>query len=129
MSRILITGGSGDLGRPLSALAARNHEVASTFFSNPKIGGGRGHQVDLVDRDATLRMVRDFRPDAIIHTAMSDRSTADDLIKAANNLIEAAESVDARLVVMSTDMVFDGKKPPYAESDPPTPVSEYGRAK
>lgn len=129
MSRILITGGSGDLGRPVSALASRTNEVLSTYFSNPTMRGDASQMLDLVNRTSTLNLIKHFEPDTIIHTAMSDRSTPEHLITAAHNLIEAAQEVKARLVVMSTDMVFDGTKPPYSESDPPAPVSAYGSAK
>ena len=42
----------------------------------------------------------------------------------------AAAAVGARLVHLSSDVIFDGTKPsPYDESDAPSPITEYGRAK
>jgi dTDP-4-dehydrorhamnose reductase len=48
---------------------------------------------------------------------------------AAQNILEAATSVGARLLAMSTDMVFDGTQAPYDEYAPPSPLSPYGLVK
>ena len=45
------------------------------------------------------------------------------------HIAEAANEVGARLIVLSSDMVFDGSSAPYAEKSHPTPASEYGQAK
>lgn len=129
MSRLLITGGSGDLGRPLSALAAQYGETHSTYLTHPDTGGGDPIRLDLRDRDAVLATVDRLHPEAIIHTAVSDRSPAVDVVCAARNIAEAACRAGARLVALSTDMVFDGMAPPYSEQSPPSPLSDYGRAK
>jgi dTDP-4-dehydrorhamnose reductase len=129
--RLLITGGSGDLGRPLSALAAQGWDTTVTYYRNPQIGGGAPVQLDLRDRDATLALVRETAPAVIIHTATSDRS--EDMAAAnraaAQNILDAARAVGARLLAMSTDMVFDGTMSPYDEYAPPAPKSPYGRVK
>lgn len=128
---LFITGASGDVGRVLSALAARRMPVVGTFHRNPTIGGGRPIRLDLRDAAATLDVMREVRPRAIVHCATSDRS--DDMIRtireAARNIVDAARAVGARLVALSTDMVFDGTAAPYGEEAPPAPVSEYGQVK
>ncbi len=131
MKRLLITGASGDLGRPLSALAAQRWETTGTYFSRAYIGGGNAVRLDLRDRSAVLALVRELRPAVIIHAAASDRS--EDMVTtnlaAARHLAEAAQTVGCRLIALSTDMVFDGRNPPYREEDPPTPLSPYGEVK
>jgi dTDP-4-dehydrorhamnose reductase len=132
LGRILITGASGDLGRPLSALAASRYEAAATYLSRPeRVGGGRRVRLDMRDKDAVMRLVADLRPGVIIHAATSDRSadmyTA--IVLSARHIAEAAHRVNARLIALSTDMVFDGRSPPYAEDSEPAPLSDYGRAK
>ncbi len=131
MKRLLITGASGDLGRPLSALAAQRWETTGTYFSRAHIGGGNAIRLDLRDRSAVLALVRKLRPAVIIHAAASDRS--EDMVTtnlaAARHLAEAAQTVGCRLIALSTDMVFDGRNPPYREEDPPTPLSPYGEVK
>ncbi|HOA25415.1 MAG TPA: sugar nucleotide-binding protein [Aggregatilineales bacterium] len=129
--RLLITGASGDLGRPLSALAESAWQTTSTYHTRSDVGGGTPVRINLRDRAATLALVQETRPDVIIHAAASDRSPdmAATNREAAQNITAAAQAVGARLIALSTDMVFDGTCPPYAEDDPPAPLSEYGRVK
>lgn len=131
MKRLLITGGSGDLGFPLSRLAVFEWETLNTYFSNDQVGGGEAVQIDLRDQEATIRLVKAFRPEVIIHTATSDRS--DDMVRAnrlaAQHIAEAAQAIHSRLIALSTDMVFDGTQPPYPETASPEPLSPYGKVK
>ena len=131
MTKLLITGASGELGRILSILAIRQHHVIGTYLSNSTIGAGLPLQLDLRDRDATLQTVESHKPDVIIHTACSDRSNDMErtIVLAGAHIAEAASCNNARLIVLSTDMVFDGENPPYREDSPPAPLSPYGRAK
>lgn len=131
MARLLITGASGDLGRPLSALAARGWDTVGTYYRNPLVGGGQAAWLDLREREGVLRLVRAVRPDAIIHAATSDSSKdmANTNRLAACHIAEAASSVGCRLIALSTDMVFDGTRAPYAEDAPPTPVGPYAQVK
>ena len=126
--RILITGGSSYLGRHLAPLAtAQGHEICHTYFSQDLLGDGR--QLDLRDETAVQTLLRDFQPDAIIHTAGSNRSpdmTAV-IIQAAQNLVK--HGAGARLVHLSSDVVFNGRNGPYRETDPVSPLHAYGRAK
>jgi dTDP-4-dehydrorhamnose reductase len=131
MKRLLITGASGDLGRPLSALATRSWETVGTFFRHANIGGGTAVQLDLRNRQAVLDLVEQVKPTAIIHAGTSDRS--EDMAAAnraaAHNISEAAQRAKCRLIALSTDLIFDGKHPPYDEQAPPTPISPYGQVK
>ncbi len=131
MRRLLVTGASGELGRWVSRLGAARWQTTGTFFSRADTGGGEALQLDLRDRDATTALITRVRPDVIIHAAASDRSTemvATNAL-AAQNVAHAARETDARLIALSTDMIYDGRNPPYREDDPPTPLSDYGRVK
>lgn len=131
MGRLLITGASGNLGRPLSALAASSWETTGTYLHNPEIGGGKPAQLDLRNREAALELVLATQPDVIIHAATSDRST--DMARtnqaAAQHITEAARMVGCRLIALSSDMIYDGSRSPYDEIDPPTPLTPYGHVK
>lgn len=128
---ILITGASGDLGRALSALATASWNTVSTYYRNPQIGGGQPVQLNLRDKSAALALAEQMQPDVIIHAAASDSS--EDMAatnrEAAQTIVAAARAINARLIPISTDMIFDGTQAPYAEDDPPAPRSDYGRVK
>ena len=131
--RILITGGSGYLGRHLAPLAAEAAgELIHTYFSRrpPPVIGAR--YLDVRDLAAVFELVDGFEPDVIIHAAGSSgrpHSMVDVIRRGAQNITAAAARHDARLIHLSTDVVFDGRHAPYAEDDPPSPLHDYGRAK
>ena len=114
--RLHITGATGYLGSEL----ARRRPEAST------------ERVEIRDEQAVRTLLERVRPDVVVHTAY--RQEGPDAwaitVDGAENVARAAAGIDARLVQLSTDVVFDGRKGgPYVEGDPPSPVTEYGRAK
>jgi dTDP-4-dehydrorhamnose reductase len=74
-------------------------------------------------------------PDTIVHTAIwnafaeltRDRRRAwDSYVGATRNLVDAANAAGARVVLVSTDWVFDGTQGPADEDEPPNPINPYG---
>jgi dTDP-4-dehydrorhamnose reductase len=134
LSKLLITGGSGDLGRVLSKkAAAAGFDVTVTYFSRPeRIIQGKPIRLDLGDHVATQALLDSLRPDAIIHTALTQGlpDPRKQIIEAARDLKAFADRHSStRLIMLSSDMVFDGTKPPYPENDPASPLSSYGAGK
>ncbi len=131
MKRLLITGGSSYLGQHLVPRAIKHYRCLYTTFSHDPLGLPKGVTLDIRNRDLVADLVHDWRPDAIIHTAGSNRS--EDMVevisRGAENITKAASEVGARLIHISTDVIFDGNKAPYRESDPPQPLHQYGKAK
>jgi len=95
--------------------------------------------LDIADAPAVRDVVRRATPDVIVncaaYTKVDDAEANDHLATAINGsavefLADAANDVDALLVQLSTDFVFDGaKRTPYEVNDPPAPLSAYGRSK
>ena len=129
--KLLIAGGSGFLGQHLVPLVLERHPTVYTYFANDTLGLSQGRQLDLRDAKAVLRLVEVVQPDVIVHLGGSNRSADmyNVIVQGAQNITAAAKAVDARLIHLSTDVLFDGTDAPYAESAEPTPIHAYGRAK
>jgi dTDP-4-dehydrorhamnose reductase len=90
-----------------------------------------GQKLDVRQAEAVRRLVTEWQPEAIIHTVGSNRSAdmARVIQQGTQNVVAAAQAVGARLIHISTDALLDGRQAPYRESDPPSPIHSYGRAK
>lgn len=135
MSRILITGGTGYLGGALVRQArAAGHSVAATYLSQapPAAQGGLWAPLDIRDSLAVDELLARLRPEVVIHTAFVQSGPALMAVTAegAGNVARAAAGARARLIHLSSDVIFDGEREgAYGEADPPAPISDYGRAK
>jgi dTDP-4-dehydrorhamnose reductase len=135
--RVLVTGGSSYLGQHLLRLAVANQaadEIAYTFFNHDplaQLSGAVRLALDVRDEGAVARCFEHFHPEAVIHTAGSNRSPDMErtIVAGSRHVALAAAAVGARLIHLSTDSIFDGLNPPYDETAVPTPVNAYGRAK
>lgn len=131
ITRLLVTGGSGYLGRHILRLVPRAWDVHWTYYRNPLQAPGTGHQLDVRDAMAVERLFDGLRPDAMIHTAYSREPALLDavVVDGTRHLVAAAAEAGTRLVHLSSDVIFDGEQGPYTEADPPAPITAYGRAK
>ncbi len=126
--RYLVVGATGQLGQAL--MARLGDEVVWA--------GGRA-ELDVRDPQAVTRVVRGARPQVVVNaTAYSDVDGAEVnagecfRVNAAgpHHLAWAARDVGALMIQVSSDYVFDGRKPePYFESDCPHPLCVYGVSK
>jgi len=132
VKRLLITGGSGYLGWRLTqmATASGEWETFPTFLAN-RIDHPNGLRLDLRDRAATETVTASLRPEVIIHQAVSPRNSEHiaAMIPAARHIMQAAAEIGARLIHVSTDMIWDGTRPPYGDDSPPSPLTPYAEAK
>lgn len=139
--KVVVTGASGLLGRE-AALAAlrRGHQVMAVGGATmPRIPGAeRALNVDLRDAAPITGFMLEEFPDAVINCAAlptvdgcdRDPASAQSLnAELPARLAELCFHVGAKLVHVSTDMVFDGEAAPYGHTASPAPLSLYGRTK
>ena len=130
MTRWLVTGAAGMLGRDLTALLdAAGEEFAALTRA----------ELDITDAAAARAVVAAARPDVVVNcsawTAVDAAEEHEDEALAINgrgaaNLAAACAAAGAVLVHPSTDYVFDGNgRTPYAEDAPTAPAGAYGRTK
>ncbi|ACL73423.1 dTDP-4-dehydrorhamnose reductase [Thioalkalivibrio sulfidiphilus HL-EbGr7] len=128
-TRVLLSGAAGQVGVALRDLMPEGVELLALERST----------LDISDADRVTETVAHFRPHWVInaaaYTAVDKAEHEPDLAFAINrdgaaNLARAAQSVRARMVHISTDYVFDGRKScPYTPDDLPNPINVYGESK
>jgi dTDP-4-dehydrorhamnose reductase len=142
-NRILITGANGLLGQALVRHLGQDQEydvLATARDDAPRFDGGSGGYtpLDVTQPDAVENVFADFAPNVVINcAAMSDVAECDENrneawavnARAVKRLAKHCRETRARLVQVSSDFVFNGKRGPYDEDARPDPVNYYGRTK
>lgn len=145
--KVLIIGATGMLGsamiRVLSEKASwqvfgtARSESAKRLF-RPEIAERLIFDVDVGQNDSLIKVFTQIRPDVVINCVGLIKQLADseDALQAItinsllpHRLVRLSESVGARLVHISTDCVYSGRKGGYRESDTPDAEDIYGRSK
>lgn len=140
MTDLLVTGAGGHLGSVVMATAvAQGRDCLGTVSpSGPVPFVGQTTTLDLRRPDRVEEVILGVRPKVIVHLAgvttlgaarAQPIVTHEVNVEATALLVELAADIDARLLLASTDMVFDGHEAPYAEDATPNPLSSYGRSK
>lgn len=138
---ILVTGVNGQLGFDVCReLVRREYTVIGTDLVLPDLCGCELYVLDITDPGAVTALMERVQPDAVVHcaawTAVDAAEEKEDAAYAVNaagteNIARAAQAVQAKLVYISTDYVFDGSG--TAPWDPDCrdyhPLNVYGRTK
>ncbi|HLP75732.1 MAG TPA: SDR family oxidoreductase [Candidatus Paceibacterota bacterium] len=126
---VWITGAAGLIGNYLVQTAPR---FAVRWNIHPLTRA----KLDLMDTSAVRQLFANERPQLIIHCAALSQSPAcqknPDLARKLNVNVTAALAelaAEVRFIFFSTDLVFDGRKGNYVETDPVNPLSVYAETK
>ena len=149
--KVFVTGVNGQLGHDMiNELTARGIEAIGSDITDSYAGMDDGsaaakahyEKLDITDADAVSALMMSLHPDAIVHCAAwtaVDMAEEDDLsakVQAVNeggtrNIALSAGSIDAKVIYLSTDYVFDGKGDTPWEPDCAdyAPLNFYGKTK
>lgn len=128
--KVLVTGANGQLGYDV---------VEELNFRNIKHYGATRKDFDLCDFNMTEKFIIAYHPDVVIHcaayTAVDKAEDEKKLCRAVNaggteNIAKICKKIDAKMLYISTDYVFDGTKKGFYEIDDiPNPINFYGQTK
>jgi dTDP-4-dehydrorhamnose reductase len=139
--RLLLTGASGHLGAYLLRHLVATPGIEVSAWSGSSRGDSFGvplQPVELGDYDSLARAFAVARPDVVLHAGAMARIAEchrdPERARRINRdgsavLAELTAQTGARLVLVSTDLVFDGERGNYREDDPVRPLSIYGQTK
>ena len=142
--RVLITGASGLLGRSIFKTFSGSDQWEVLGLAHSRASGAL-RKVNLLDFDEAKRVVEEFRPDVLIHSAAERRpdvaendqetstkmnvGVSEILASAVNELNKDLPKAEHYMLYISSCYVFDGKSPPYKPTDKPNPLNKYGKTK
>ena len=141
--KILITGTNGLLGQKLlHKLRADNYfELIATSKGENRVSNKKGYtyiSLDVTNKEDVERIILTQKPHVVINTAAmtnvdlcEEQKKECDLLNvdAVTYLADSCLRIDAHLIQISTDFIFDGEDGPYKEQDMPNPLSYYGLSK
>ena len=132
MRKILVIGAKGMLGRDLV-------ETLRSSFPEDEITGWDVEEIDIQEERSTVTRIGNLEPGVIINLAaytdvdgceLNEKKAFAINAEGMKHVAVGAAACGAKVVTLSTDYIFDGKKEsPYIEEDPPHPLNVYGRSK
>lgn len=144
--KVLVLGGDGMLGHELFFSLRERHETRVTLRQPLAAYGAHGlfnaqnavPQIDVRAPGGIEQVLEDFRPQAVVNAVgiVKQRPESEDALISIevnsltpHRLAVACHAIGARLVHLSTDCVFSGRRGRYSETDLPDPPDVYGRSK
>ncbi len=136
MERMIVTGTSGLLGSKIAERAEERFSVCRTHLTHPVFSDSI--KMNVTNEDEVQQVFSKVKPDIVVHTAAVTNVDKCEVNKnhaskvnaeGTGILAEACNKIGARIIYISTDYVFDGKKGLYTEDDEPNPINHYGLTK
>lgn len=137
--RMLITGVSGLLGSSLAYCLKDDYDILGVYhFNKVEIPGIKIVSADLTAGDGLLKVVQEFKPDIVVHcAAQANVDTCEKYpleaekinVLGTKYLVDSVKDENVKFIYISTDLVYDGKKGNFLESDQANPLNFYGESK
>ncbi|MBP3899210.1 dTDP-4-dehydrorhamnose reductase [Candidatus Saccharibacteria bacterium] len=141
--KVLVTGTSGQLGHDIMLeLKKRGIDCLGTDRKGGENPDFKTAVLDITDKEAVDKLLHEYQPDAVIHCAAWTNVDAAEspeniaAVRAVNvdgteNLAKACKDIDAKMIYISTDYVFDGQgtKPWQPDDKNYAPLNVYGQSK
>ena len=138
-SPILVTGISGLIGWHVFQKAQALGQTLGTYNENIRtIPLGGVSRLNICDAQAVDQLISRLKPQIIFHCdaicALNHCERAPDRafevnVQGTKNIIQAADQLGIRVIVLSSDLVFDGLSPPFDENDSCRPLHVFGETK
>ena len=145
--KVFVTGAAGQLGHDvMEELVSRGHQAVGSDLDaaaiQDRLDGASYRSLDITDEEKVMALIREIRPDAVIHcaawTAVDAAEDEDNQDKVRRINVDgtayvaaACKTVDAKMLYLSTDYVFNGEGslPWQADCRDFAPLNVYGRSK
>lgn len=139
--KILITGGTGLLGKALVETAKKGCKIVATHLGNCDLKNKTCVKyivIDVRDEKGGTGLYKEFRPDVTIHTAgvgspdyaQRHKKEAREInIGGTRNILKNCEKFQSTFMYISSNGIYDGSAAPYCEDDEARPINYYGQIK
>tara|TARA_Y100000034_G_C6909557_1_gene423539 strand:- start:9423 stop:10328 length:906 start_codon:yes stop_codon:yes gene_type:complete len=135
--KILITGANGLLGSNLCLMYSKNNEIYATDKEEPKIENCSNHKLD-VTKEEDIQLIEKLNPELIIHCAAiinldyceeNKKEARETNVLGSEKIAKVTKKLNAHMIYISSDSIFDGERGNYNEEDEPNPLNYYGETK
>lgn len=137
MDKVLIIGVSGLLGSRLLEIGKGKYQLFGTYNSHP-LEGKNFFKLDVTKRKDVFDLIEKIKPALVIDTHSITNVDYCEThpeeawlvnVEGTRNVAEACKTLGCKMIFLSTDYVFDGKKLKYTEKDKPRPLNYYAKTK
>jgi dTDP-4-dehydrorhamnose reductase len=135
--KVLIVGVSGLLGSKLYEIGKKRYQMFGTYLTH-KVDWERCFRLDATRRRDVFTLVGKVKPHLVIDTHSITNVDYCEThpeeawrvnVEGTKNIAEACKTFGSKLIFLSSDYVFDGRKSSYSEKDKPRPLNYYGKTK